>query len=157
MIWWSSFLAFSFITTRWVRMSCDAIGKFCRLRNFWVLLFLRPKLLLLNNCKGLHSTHCLEIALNEKWLNVAFEFWHFSPFLVLWKVIYMVTLFDHKLQIFKNPSKLTIFWPFKSTFVHSKCKHSSLRSQCWMRLFLWFSTRVIDFLQRIVHWSSKSY
>ena len=23
-------------------------------------------------------------------------------------------------------------------FIHSKCKLSSLRSQCWMRLFLWF-------------------
>ena len=31
----------------------------------------------------------------------------------------------------------------KLTFVHSKCKRSSLRSQCWMRLFLWFSNTVI--------------
>ena len=30
------------------------------------------------------------------------------------------------------------FWHF----VHSKCKRSSLRSQCWMRLFLWFSNTV---------------
>ena len=28
------------------------------------------------------------------------------------------------------------------TFVHSKCKCSLLRSQCWMRLFLWFSNTV---------------
>ena len=26
--------------------------------------------------------------------------------------------------------------------LHSKCKLSSLRSQCWMRLFLWFSNTV---------------
>ena len=32
-------------------------------------------------------------------------------------------------------------WPFLIflwTFVHSKCKRSSLRSQCWMRHFRWF-------------------
>ena len=29
----------------------------------------------------------------------------------------------------------TFFWHFQSTFVHSKCKRSSLRSQWWMRLF----------------------
>ena len=34
------------------------------------------------------------------------------------------------------------FWHFLLTFVHSKCKYSSLRSQCWMRLFLWFSNTV---------------
>ena len=32
-----------------------------------------------------------------------------------------------------------IFCPIN---VHSKCKRSSLRSQCWMRLFLWFSNTV---------------
>ena len=34
------------------------------------------------------------------------------------------------------------FWNFLFTFVYSKCKLSSLRSLCWMRLFLWFSNTV---------------
>ena len=37
------------------------------------------------------------------------------------------------------------------TFVHSKCKRSSLRSQCWMRLFLWFSNTVQIYFHKIVH------
>ena len=34
-------------------------------------------------------------------------------------------------------------WHFYYTFVHSKCKQSSLRLQYWMRLFLWFSNTVL--------------
>ena len=37
------------------------------------------------------------------------NFWQFSPIFVLLKVTCLVTLFDRKLQIFKNSSKLTIF------------------------------------------------
>ena len=50
--------------------------------------------------------------------NVAFQFLNFG-------------IFDH-------------FWHFGATFVHSKCKHCSLRSQCWMRLFRRFSNTVDD-------------
>ena len=55
---------------------------------------------------------------------------------------------SHKLQVFKNSPKLTIFLHFQLTFVYSKCKLSSLRSQCWMRLVLWFSNtvQIIEFL-----------
>ena len=35
--------------------------------------------------------------------------------------------------------KIGHFWHFWWPFFHSYCKRSSLRSQCWMRLFLWFS------------------
>ena len=45
------------------------------------------------------------------------------------KVSCPVTLFEIKIQVSKKSSKYTIF-------VHSKCKRSSLRSQCLMRLFL---------------------
>ena len=41
---------------------------------------------------------------------------------------------------FQKLAKTDHFW--KLTFVHPKCKRSSLRSQCWMRLFLWFSNTV---------------
>ena len=42
-------------------------------------------------------------------------------------------------------------------FVHSKCKRSSLRSQCWMRLFLWFSNTVdrVSFLWLVQTTSRK--
>ena len=38
--------------------------------------------------------------------------------------------------------KLTNFWHFYRTFVNSKCKQNSLRSQCCMRLFGRFSNTV---------------
>ena len=47
----------------------------------------------------------------------------------------LVTLFDRKLQIFKNSPNWTIFGIF-NLFL-------SIRSQCWMRLILWFSNTVI--------------
>ena len=37
---------------------------------------------------------------------------------------------------------LSIF-KFKMKFCHSKCKYSKLRSQRWIRLFLWFSNTVV--------------
>ena len=43
---------------------------------------------------------------------------------------------------FQKLAKMDHFWHFKITFVHSKCKRSSLRSQCWMRLVLWFSNTI---------------
>ena len=63
------------------------------------------------------------------------DFWYFPPIIVLIQLPCLVTLFDRKLQVFKNSLKWTIFGIFNWTFVHSKCKRSSLRSQCWMRLF----------------------
>ena len=49
------------------------------------------------------TTQCLKIT-----QNVAFEllaFWHFPPIFVLLKLAYLVTLFDRKLQVFKNSPK----------------------------------------------------
>ena len=45
-------------------------------------------------------------------------------------------------SIFQKLAKKEQFWHFELTYVHSICKRSSLRSQCWMRLFLWFSNSV---------------
>ena len=47
---------------------------------------------------------------------------------------------------FQKLAKMDHFWHFLLTFIHSKCKCSSLRSQCWMRLFLWFSNTVYQTL-----------
>ena len=41
-----------------------------------------------------------------------FVFWHFSPIFVLLKLTCLVTLFDRKLQVFKNSLKWTIFGMF---------------------------------------------
>ena len=49
------------------------------------------------------------------------------------------TVWPQSSGIFKKLAKIDHFWHFWLTFVHSKCKRSSLRSQCRMRLFLWFS------------------
>ena len=59
---------------------------------------------------------------------VAFEFWHFPPIFVLLKLTFLVTLFDRKLQVFKNSPKWIIFGIFNELL--SKRKRSSLRSQC---------------------------
>ena len=45
-------------------------------------------------------------------------------------------------SVFQNLAKMDHFWHFQWTFVHSKCKRSSLRSQCWKRHYLWFSNTV---------------
>ena len=80
-------------------------------------------------------SHCLQIT-----QNVAFEFWHFPPIFVLLKLTCLVTLFDRKLQFFKNSPN----WPFLALMNFCpKCKRSSLRSQSWMRLLLWFSYTVM--------------
>ena len=54
--------------------------------------------------------HCLKIT-----QNVAFEFWHFTPFFVQLKLTCLVTLFDRKLQVFKNSPNRTIFSKLLST------------------------------------------
>ena len=52
---------------------------------------------------------------------------------------------------FQKITKIDHFWQFWWTFLHSNCKRSSLRSQFWMRLFMWFSTTVrdIEFLPQV--------
>ena len=54
-----------------------------------------------------HASHCLKIT-----KKFAFEFWHFPPIFVLLKLTCLVTLFDRKLQVFKNSPKWTIFGMF---------------------------------------------
>ena len=56
------------------------------------------------------AQQCLKIT-----LNVALEFsqfWHFPPIFVLLNLTRLVTLFDRKLQVFKNSPKWTIFGIF---------------------------------------------
>ena len=45
---------------------------------------------------------------------------------------------------FSKIVKIDNFWHFQWAFVRSKCERCSLRSQCWMRLFLWFSNTVCN-------------
>ena len=53
------------------------------------------------------SSHWLKIP-----QNIAFEFWHFPPILVLLKLTCLETLFERQLQVFKNLTKMDIFWHF---------------------------------------------
>ena len=50
---------------------------------------------------------------------------------------------------------------FYQIFVHWKCKHSSLRSQCWMRLFQWFSNTVnlsmTKFRRLLIRWEKSCF
>ena len=55
----------------------------------------------------MHIAHSLKIT-----QNVAFEFWHFPPIFFLLKVTCLVSLFERKLQVFKNSPKCTIFGIF---------------------------------------------
>ena len=87
------------------------------------------------------TNHCTLFENYSKCPIWIFEIWHFPTIFVLLKLTCLITLFDRKLQVFKDSPNWTIFWHFSLTFVHSKCKLSSLRSQCWMRLFLWFSNK----------------
>ena len=59
---------------------------------------------------------------------------------IWWEISVIGNEFD--VNVFKNSSKLTIFGIFDEFLVHSKSKLSSLRSQCWMRLFGQFSNTV---------------
>ena len=58
---------------------------------------------------------------------------------------------------FQKLAKLAIFGILKLSFVHSKCNHSSLRSQCWMRHFLRFSSTVIFSVQKSFPWISVAF
>ena len=63
--------------------------------------------------------------------NVAFECFNFG--------IFCPIMIDHSGNIVWPNAK----FPISGIFVHSNCKRISLRSQCWMRLFLWFSNTVV--------------
>ena len=53
---------------------------------------------------------------------------------------FLVTPLNHKLQFFKSSPKWIIFGTFNE--VLSTQNVNVARSQCWMRLFLWFSNTV---------------
>ena len=99
----------------------------------------------------LHDAHCLKLTQNVafhdppqflnklkmwqivwKWLKMSHLILAFSTIFCTIKVICLVPLFDRKLQVLKNSPKLTNFWHFWWTFVHSKCKRSSLDTQFWI-------------------------
>ena len=102
--------------SQWVKMTQNLprflAWKFKLFSNIFVTKF-KSKFKLTNSyflCKIENSTfaHCLKIT-----QNIAFEFWHFPPIFVLLKLTCLVTLFDRKLQVFKNSPKWTIFGIFE--------------------------------------------
>ena len=77
----------------------------------------------------LSKSHCFKIT-----QNVAFAFWHFGIFTNFCPIKIEVSGYTVWPQAsgFQKLAKMDHFWHFKLTFVYSKCKRSSLRSQCWM-------------------------
>ena len=53
---------------------------------------------------------------------------------------------------FSKNRQMDYSWHFSWTLVHSKCKCSSLRSPCWMRLFQWFSNNVMSVATYYLFW-----
>ena len=95
---------------------------------------------LLNN---LCTSQYLKITQN---IEVEFiDFGNFHQVLSFKKLTCLAILFDHKLQVFKT-RQIDHFWYFKMNFCPLQWKRSSLRSQCWMRLFLWFSNILCNWL-----------
>ena len=83
------------------KSSCNSVafGSYCEVSGGFSL---RSKIA--QNSNRLLQTfkiiaHCLKIT------PIVFEFWHFSPIFVLLKLTRLVTLFDRKLQVFKNSPK----------------------------------------------------
>ena len=65
-----------------------------------------------------------------------FQFWYFPPIFVLLKLTCLETLFDRKLQVFKNLSKSAIFsifnelMPTQYVNVARFARHKSQKSTC---------------------------
>ena len=75
--------------------------------------------------------------------------WYFLPIFALLKVTGLVILFDSKLQ------KLNHFWHFIELLPTQNINVA--RSQCWMRLFLWFSNTVEMSKALVVYLFSSSF
>ena len=58
------------------------------------------------------QSHFLKIKYSKCGIWIFFLFWHFPPIFVLLILTCLVTLFDRKLQVFKNSPKWTIFGIF---------------------------------------------
>ena len=71
------------------------------------------------------------------------------------KMTCLVPLIDRNLQVFKNSPKWNILVIFLFTFFHSKCKRSSLRWQCRMRLLGDFQTLLYFKKPRVVGSENK--
>ena len=101
-----------------------------------------------------HPTHWLKIT-----ENVVFNFFilafftHFSTI----KIDLSGNTVWTQASDFQKLAKIDDFGHFYWTFVNSKCKRSSLRSQCWVRLFLWFSnTLFVAFFKWVFFYKSGS-
>ena len=71
-----------------------------------------------------------------------FEFWHFPPIFDLLKLTYLVTLFDCKLQVFKNSPNWTIFGIFNELLSTQNVNVVRCAHNVEWDFFLWFSNTV---------------
>ena len=79
------------------------------------------------DCLFSHYPHCLKMTENVAFWILAF----FTNFYLITIHLSGNTVWPQA-SGFRKLAKITNFW---WTFVHSKCKRCSLRSQCWVRLF----------------------
>ena len=100
-------------------------------RIIWIL---APKMKKKSNHNILFKNH-------QKCRILSFEFWRFSPFFCSIKSDLSGNTVWPLTSGFQKLAKIDHFGHFSINFCpHSKCKCSSLRSQCWMRFFCDFQT-----------------
>ena len=108
---------------------------------------------------GFYLVFSLKCTVFENHPKIAFEFWHFPPIFGPIIIDLSGTTVWQQASGFQKLAKMDHFGYFWWTFVYLKCKHSSLRSQCWMRLFLWFSNTVklFSFCWCVIVWFSMGF
>ena len=102
--------------------------------------------------KIVQSSQCLKIT-----QNVAFEFWHFPPIFDLLKLTCLVTLFDRKLQVFKNSPKWTIFGIFNQLLSTQNVNVARFARNVEWDFFCDFQTLwTVEYLPKMPHLSFSS-
>ena len=109
---------------------------FIRLVTFFLVFFPTKKR---KEERDPQSSHCLITTQNVVFLIFDFSILAFSTRFCFIKSDMSGNTVWSQASGFQKLTKIDDLWHL----LHSKCKCSSLRSQCWMRLFLWFSNTVV--------------
>ena len=109
-----------------------------------------------------HYSKCLFLSRNTNITNLSYKLQEYlvtvqnlhvdpSQCLKITQMSHLIWILEFSTNYCPIPSDLSgnTVWPQASRIQLSsiqKCKRSSLRSQCWMRLFLWFSNTVVKII-----------
>ena len=103
--------------------------------NYFFLAFLSLFLLFIAQYKTVKKMHeNLYFCINSVWKSPKKSHFWFFNFGIFYQLLSGNTVWPRALG-FRKLVKIFHFWHFSLPFVYSICKRSSLRSQCWMRLF----------------------